>query len=93
MKEKTAKHAGDLSKLGITQGADGKLSINENAFKSADIKQIRDTFKQYGSDIRTNASLLNYYSTSGSTPQSSYSSSGTYTSTSDIVSSLYNVKG
>ena len=93
MKEKTAKHSGDLSKLGITQGADGKLSINENAFKKADMKQIRDTFKKYGSDIRTNASLLNYYSTSGSTPQSSYSSSGTYTSTSDIVSSLYNVKG
>lgn len=93
MKEKTAKHAGGLSKLGITQGTDGKLSINESAFKSADLGQIQETFKKYGSDIRTNASLLNYYSTSGSTPQSPYSSSGTYTSAGDIVSSLYSAKG
>ena len=93
MRDKTAKHAGELSKLGITQGADGKLSMNENTFKSADLSDIQDTFKKYGADIRTNASLLNYYSTSGSTPQSSYSSSGAYTSASDIVSSLYNAKG
>ncbi len=93
MRDKTAKHAGELSKLGITQGADGKLSMNENTFKSAGLSNIQDTFKKYGSDIRTNASLLNYYSTSGSTPQSSYSSNGAYTSANDIVSSLYNAKG
>ena len=93
MRDKTAKHSGELSKLGITQGADGKLSMNENTFKSAGLSNIQDTFKKYGSDIRTNASLLNYYSTSGSTPQSSYSSNGAYTSANDIVSSLYNAKG
>ena len=93
MRDKTVRHAGELSKIGITQGADGKLSMNENTFKSAGLSNIQDTFKKYGADIRTNASLLNYYSTSGSTPQSSYSSSGAYTSASDIVSSLYNAKG
>ena len=93
MRDKTVKHAGELSKIGITQGADGKLSMNENTFKSAGLSDIQDTFKKYGADIRTNASLLNYYSSSGSTPQSSYSSNGAYTSANDMVSSLYNAKG
>ena len=93
MRDKTVKHAGELSKIGITQGAEGKLSMNENTFKSAGLSDIQDTFKKYGADIRTNASLLNYYSSSGSTPQSSYSSNGAYTSANDMVSSLYNAKG
>ena len=89
MMTKTASNSTALSGIGITVGADGKLSMSKDTFKSADMSKVQDVFGKYASEIKSNASLLNYYSTTGSGSTSSYSSTGTYTSASDLVSSMY----
>ncbi len=90
LKQKTAEHAASLAEVGITIGSDGKLSVNKDTFTKASDDKIQKNLVDYASSIETNASLLNYYSTTQNNSASGYSSNGTYsTNTSDIVSQLY----
>ena len=90
MMAKTAEKSYDLSKIGITIGSDGKLAMNKDTFKSADMDDVKDTLTKYASSIKSNASLLNYYSSTQYNTGTPYSSDGAYTSTSDLVSKMYN---
>lgn len=86
----TAANEGMLEKVGITIGDDNKLSIDEKAFKEADMSSVKTMFNgvtSFGYDVQTKASFINMYAkedaakTSGIYAQNalynnSYSSSG-----------------
>lgn len=78
IREKTAHNADALEQFGISVNAKGKMSINENTFKNADMSKVQDFFKDYGSSIATNASLVDYYTTTQANAASGYTADGTY---------------
>ncbi len=86
---KTSANENVLSTVGISVGSDGKLTLNEDAFKQADETTRQTALQKYASAIETNASLVNFYASSQTNTSSTYGSNGMYTSGSDIVSSLY----
>ncbi|MCR5769371.1 MAG: hypothetical protein K6G45_12940 [Lachnospiraceae bacterium] len=57
----TGNMRGSLSKVGLTVGSDGKLSINKTDFKNADLKDVRATFSgnaSYANMIMSSASRI-----------------------------------
>ena len=86
----TAANEDMLAKVGITIGEDNKLSIDEKAFKEADMSSVKTMFNgvtSYAYNVQTKASFINMYAkedaakTSGIYAQNalynnSYSSSG-----------------
>jgi len=90
MVQKTAKSAGELSELGITVGSDGRLSLNEDTFRSADMSKAKETLGKYATTIESDARLLNYYSQNSSEATTGYSADGGYNlNTADVVAQLY----
>ena len=96
MKTTTNQYANALSDIGITKDdTTGKLSIDETAFKKADVSKIQSLFSTdsgYGYQVSTAASLVESAATSAvsSSSGSTYTSSGTYTaySTGTLLNSL-----
>ncbi len=69
-----------LSKVGITIGADGKMSVNEDELKKADTKQLKALFSgsaSYGAQMEQKASAI---SSAALRNSSLYSSNGTLSS-------------
>ncbi|SFK45997.1 Flagellar hook-associated protein 2 C-terminus [Lachnospiraceae bacterium KH1T2] len=61
MASATAKSVKQLSKIGISISSDGELSIDEDAFKNADISAVKNIFAgttSYGSTISSKASII-----------------------------------
>lgn len=79
MNRTTSVMSNSLSKLGISTGKDGKLSIDEETFKKADMDKVKTMFNgssSYAANIASTASRL-----SGSASNAlNSSSSGTYSS-------------
>lgn len=76
-----------LSKIGVTIGADGKMSVNEDTLKEANMKDVKSMFygsHSYGSQIAQKASAI---SSAALRSSSMYSSDGALSST---LSSLFN---
>lgn len=76
--EQTKKNADQLEKFGIHVKQDGRLKIDEDAFKKSDMAKVQKFFGQYGSSIDTNVSLVDYYLTTQADPTSGYTSEGAY---------------
>lgn len=87
----TSTYAKKLSEIGITLGEDKKLSLNEDAFKKADMSKVQETFGRasYGYSVRTNAYMANYYATQAQNNSSTYGSNAK-TNFSDLMSSYSN---
>lgn len=87
MTSMTKTMSGSLSKVGVKVGADGKLSVDEEALKKADEKAVKALFSggfSYASQIANSASAIGRAAVRGS---SLYSSSGTISNT---RSSMFN---
>lgn len=78
IREKTAKNADVLKQFGIGVDAKGGMKIDEDTFKKADMSKVQEFFKDYGSSIATNASLVNYYMTTQANAGSGYTAAGAY---------------
>ena len=78
IREKTANSADLLKQLGISVDEKGRLKMDEDTFKKSDMSKVQDVFKEYGSSIATNASLVDYYMTTQANASSGYTASGTY---------------
>lgn len=76
--EKTARNADALQQFGISVDEKGKLKIDEDTFKTSDMSKVQEFFKDYGSSIATNASLVNYYITTQANATNGYTANGTY---------------
>lgn len=76
-----------LSKIGVTVGTDGKLSVNEDELKKANVSSIKSLFSgsaSYGSQIADKASEISRDTVMNS---SIYGSNGTLSSS---LSSMFN---
>ena len=72
-----------LSKVGITIGSDNKLSIDEKAFKEADMNTAKSLFSGTGSyayQVSAQASMIDYAANTESTRANTYTGFGTYSS-------------
>ncbi len=78
LKQKTADNAGALKQFGINVDSKGKISVDENTFKNADMSKVQQFFKDYGSSVAINASLVDYYTKTQANAANSYNSAGTY---------------
>lgn len=78
IREKTANSADALKQFGFTVDAKGKMKIDEDTFKNSDMSKVQNFFKDYGSSIATNASLVDYYLTTQANAASGYTDAGTY---------------
>ena len=78
IREKMARNADALKQFGISVDQKGRMKIDEAAFKKSDMSQVQQFFKDYGSSIATNASLVDYYMTTKASAASGYTASGEY---------------
>lgn len=78
IKDATAHNADALSQFGISVGSNGRLSVNEDVFKNADMQQVQSTFQDYGSSVATSASLVNYYMGTQADASNGYTSNAGY---------------
>lgn len=78
IKEKTASNANALKQFGISVDGTGKMKIDEDTFKKSDMSKVQKFFKDYGSSIATNASLVDYYMTTKANAASGYTAAGGY---------------
>lgn len=76
-----------LSKVGVTIGSDGKMSVDEDALKKASASNVKSLFSgthSYAAQVAQNASAISSAATRNS---SLYDGNGAYTST---ISNMYN---
>ena len=78
IREKTARNADALKQFGINVDNKGRMSIDEDTFKKSDMSKVQEFFKDYGSSISTNASLVDYYMTTQANAANGYTASGAY---------------
>lgn len=78
IKEKTESNKNALKQFGITVDENNRMKIDENIFKKSDMSKVQQFFKDYGSSIATNVSLVDYYLTSQSKNSNGYTAAGTY---------------
>lgn len=78
IREKTTQNTNVLKQFGINVDEKGRLKINEDVFKKSDMSQVQGFFKDYGSSIATNASLVDYYTTTKANAASGYTAAGAY---------------
>jgi len=78
IKEKTEKNKEALAQFGISLDANNKMKIDEDTFKKSDMSDVQKFFKDYGSSVATNASLVDHYLTSMAKNANSYTSAGAY---------------
>ena len=81
-----------LAKIGITVEKGGKLKIDENTFKAADMADVKKVFHNengYVSQVNTQASMIAYYAENEAAKSNTYSNTGSYTNTYN-VGTMYN---
>lgn len=76
--ERTAQNKSTLEKFGIHVDQKGRMKIDEDVFKNSDMSRVQDFFKEYGSAIEWNVSLVDYYMTTQADASNGYTSSGMY---------------
>lgn len=78
IRNRTSNNTKALKEFGISVDKKGRLSLDEDTFKKADMSKVQDFFKDYGSYVASNASRVDYYmntkanAASGYTPKASY---------------------
>lgn len=78
IKKKTEENKAALAQFGISLDANNKMKIDEDTFKKSDMSDVQKFFKDYGSSVATNASLVDHYLTSMAKNANGYTSSGAY---------------
>jgi hypothetical protein len=78
IREKTARSADALKEFGISVDQKGRMKIDEDTFKKSDMSKVQQFFKDYGSSVATNASLVDYYMTTQANAASGYTADGGY---------------
>lgn len=75
---KTADNADMLKQFGISVDNKGRMTIDEDTFKKSDMSQVQNFFKDYGSSVATNASLVDFYMTTQANASNGYTAAGAY---------------
>ena len=67
-----------LKQFGISVDFKGRMKIDEDTFKKADMSKVQKFFKDYGSSVATHASLVDFYMTTHANAANGYTSAGAY---------------
>ena len=78
IRQKTAQNADTLKQFGISVDSKGRMTINEDTFKKADMAQVQKFFNDYGTSVAGNASLVDYYMTTQANAANGYTAAGGY---------------
>lgn len=78
IREKTASSTDILKQFGITVDEKGRMKVDEDTFKKSDMSEVQKFFKDYGSSVATNASLVDYYMTTQANAANGYTAAGGY---------------
>jgi len=78
IKEKTEQNKEALKQFGINVDEKGKMTIDEDTFKKADMSKVHDFFMNYGSYVASNASRVDYYMNTNANTASGYTSKASY---------------
>lgn len=78
IREKTARSAGSLEQFGISVDNKGRMQIDADTFKQSDMSKVQAFFKDYGSSIATNASLVDFYMSTQANAANGYTADGEY---------------
>ncbi|MDE7321457.1 MAG: hypothetical protein K2N73_01790 [Lachnospiraceae bacterium] len=78
IRNKTANSTKALKEFGFSVDKNGRLSLDEDTFKKADMSKVQDFFKDYGSYIASNASRVDYYMNTNANAASGYTSKASY---------------
>ena len=78
IKQKTAQNAFALKQFGIDVDGKGRMTLDEDKFQTSDMSKVQKFFKNYGSSIATNASLVDYYMTTNANAANFYTAAGAY---------------
>lgn len=93
MVKNTSANSNMLSQIGITVGTDSKLTVNEEAFKKADMTKVKSLFQgsgSYGYQVQTQAALIESHAKIEASKANTYGANGMYTynySTGELYSS------
>lgn len=77
----TGLYSNTLKKVGITVGADHKLTLDEKAFKAADISKVKSVFNtspSFGQSISSQASFIDFAASREATKANTYTNNGSY---------------
>lgn len=94
MVKNTSANSNMLSKIGITVGSDSKLTVDEEAFKKADMSKVKTLFQgtgSYGYQVQTQAALIESHAKIEAAKANTYASNGMYTYNYS-TGELYNTK-
>lgn len=78
IRERTKNNTKKLEEFGFSVDKNGKMSLDEDTFKKADMEKVHDFFKDYGSYVASNASRVNYYMNTNANAASGYTSRASY---------------
>lgn len=78
IRETTARNADALKQFGFSVDQKGRMKLDEDTFKKSDMAEVQKLFKDYGSSVATNASLVDYYMTTQANASNGYTADGTY---------------
>ena len=78
IRERTKSNMNTLEEFGFSVDKDGRMKLDEETFKKSDMSMVQKFFKDYGSSIATNASLVDYYTTTKANAASGYTAAGAY---------------
>lgn len=78
IRNRTANNTKALKEFGISVDKKGRLSLDEDTFKKADMSKVQDFFKDYGSYVASNASRVDYYMNTKANAASGYTSTASY---------------
>lgn len=78
IRERTANSTKALKEFGFSVDKKGRLSLDEDTFKKADMSKVQNFFKNYGSYVASNASRVDYYMNTNANAASGYTSKASY---------------
>lgn len=78
IRNRTSNNTKALKEFGISVDKRGRLSLDEDTFKKADMSKVQDFFKDYGSYVASNASRVDYYMNTKANAASGYTSKASY---------------
>ena len=78
IRERTKNNTKKLEEFGFSVDKNGKMKLDEDTFKKADMDKVHDFFKDYGSYVASNASRVNYYMNTNANAASGYTARASY---------------
>ena len=78
IRERTKNNTKTLEEFGFSVDKKGRMKLDKDTFKKADMSKVQDFFKDYGSYVASNASRVNYYMNTNANAASGYTSRASY---------------